>query len=176
MQQIDLSDVSDLFLKPDDMDKIEIDELFKKAVGHFNDGDIRGAKTAYFMFKNVVKRDPEFTSGDNNFDCQFHYLGRFHEYFLYDVDTAIEYYDKCLNLCPEDYEALTNRGFCRLSKNQYDLAIKDFKKAQKINSENYDFDRIIQEVKSRLNGGRPIREYSRYFKSNYQCFTANDLK
>ena len=171
MQEIDLSDVSDLTMKPEEMNEMEIEELFKKATDYFNSGSVQSAKTAYFIFRKIVERNPKLTFGDNNFDCPFHYLGRFHEYFLNDVDTAIEYYDKCLKLCPEDYEALTNRGFCRLSKNKYDLAIKDFKKAKKFNSENYDYDKIIQEAKERLNGGRPIREYNRYFKSNYQCIT-----
>jgi tetratricopeptide (TPR) repeat protein len=162
MQKIDLSDVSDLEMKQEEMDEIEIDELFQKATDYFNSGNVQSAKEAYFMFKNIVERNPKYHTVDGW--NPYYYLAQFHAYFINDADTAIKFYNKSLKFFPDDEEVLTNRGFCRLSKNQYDLAIKDFKKAKEYNSKYCDFDKIIQEAKNRLNGGRPIREYSRYFK------------
>ena len=162
MQAIDLSDISDLLVKPDKINEIEIDELFKKATDYFNGGDVQSVKNSYFMFKNIVERNPKYHTVDGW--NPYFYLALFHESCLNDVDSAIGYYSKSLKFFPDDEEALTNRGFCRLSKNQYGLAIKDFEKAQKISSEYYDHERIIKEAKERLNGGKPIEEYDQYLK------------
>ena len=51
MHEIDLSNVSDLETKQEEMNEIELDELFKKATDYFNSGNIQLTKTAYFMFR-----------------------------------------------------------------------------------------------------------------------------
>ena len=81
MQEFDLSNSSDLDMKPDEMDEMEIDELFQMAVGDFNYGHPQSVKTSYFMFKKIVERNPKFKEDDG--DNPYYYMGRICEYYFW---------------------------------------------------------------------------------------------
>jgi tetratricopeptide (TPR) repeat protein len=163
MQEIDLLNSSDLDMKPDEMDEMEIDELFQMAVGDFNDSDLQSVKTSYFMFKKIVERNPKFKGDDG--DNAFYYMGRIHEHYLDEIDTAIQYYTRSLELSPDDVDSFENRGICRLRKKQYEMALKDIRKAKKLGGSQFDrdLDGIMKETKNRLNGGKPNKDYDEYF-------------
>jgi tetratricopeptide (TPR) repeat protein len=151
-------------------DTNEINKLFEEAVMCFNRPD---AETAYKMFQKVIEMDPKFRIGDGDEDPgnnPYFYMGRYHEYYLGDFETAKEYYTKSVELCPNDFASYEHRGFCWLKENQYELALEDLRKAIKLvdifdEDTVIDFDDIIIEVENRLGGGKPNKEYDGLFNS-----------
>ena len=152
------------------VDTNEINKLFNEAVMCFNRPD---AERAYKMFQKVIEKDPKFNIniGGYTADNPYYYMGIYHDHYLSDFETAIEYYTKAVELCPNDLASYERRGFCWLKANIYDLALSDFRKVTKINDSisggagefHPDLDNIIIEVKNRLGGGKPNKEYDNFF-------------
>ena len=147
----------------DEMNETEIDDLFREAVDFFHIGDAKFVKTSYFMFQNILERNPKYRSADG--DNPYFYLGRIHDYYLKDKGTAIKFYTQSLKLFPKDTYAIECRGFCRLKKNKYDLAIKDLIKAKENGGGEFDdLEAIVKEAKKRINGKKSNKSFDRYFE------------
>ena len=126
------------------------------------------------MFQKIIEKDPKFSIdiGGYTSDNPYYYMGRYHDYYFDDFETAIEYYTKSVELCPNDLESYELRGFCWLQAKKYDLALEDFRKVTKINGSisggteiHPDLDGIIIELENRLGGGKPNKEYDELFNS-----------
>lgn len=145
------------------MNEMGLEELFNEAVDFFNIGGAKIKLTSFFMFQNIIKRDPKYKSADG--DNPYFYLGRIHDSNLKDMDTAIKCYNKSLKLFPKDTFTIERRGFCRLKKNKYDLAIKDLMKAKENGGGEFDdLEAVVKEAKKRLNGKKPNKSFDRYFE------------
>ena len=130
MKLINDIDTSNLLINLDELDSMDIESLFHKAVNQFNYGYTR---EAYFIFKKVVEIDPAYihnpeeAGGDN----AYFYLGLFYLNDIEDIDGAIELFTKAIELGPHDDASWENRGYCWMDKGKYEKAISDFENALK---------------------------------------------
>jgi len=153
-----------------EVDTNEINKLFEKAVTYFN---MPQPEEAYKMFQKVIEMDPKFRTDDGDTgDNPYFYMGRHHDYYLNDFETAKEYYTKSVELCPNDSASYECRGVCWLKTNKYELALKDFRETTKLKNIGmggeeifFNLDDIIIEVENRLGGGKPNKEYDWLFNS-----------
>jgi tetratricopeptide (TPR) repeat protein len=150
------------------VDTNEINKLFEKAVNTFN---IPSPEEACKLFQKVIEKDPKFRTDDGEpGDNPYFYMGRYHDYNLDDFETAIQYYTKSIELCPNDLASYECRGVCWLRANKYEMALEDFRKATKLkdiceDDMLPDLDDIIIEVENRLGGGKPNKEYDGLFNN-----------
>jgi tetratricopeptide (TPR) repeat protein len=130
MKLIDNIDTSNLLINLDELDSMDIESLFHKAVNQFNYGYTR---EAYFIFKKVVEIDPAYihNSWEDGGDNAYFYLGMLYRYHIKDIDGAIELFTKSVELCPHDGTSWENRGYCWMDKGKYEKAISDFENALK---------------------------------------------
>ena len=165
------SDFSNHSLRNFEMDMIDINKLFEEAVSYFNQSSQEDLiKKACYMFQKVIEKDPEFrTHNGGHSDNPYFYIGRYYEYYLTDWDTAIDYYTKSIELCPDDYGSYECRGICLLQTNQFELALEDFRIAKELKNNDDEgemlpgLDGLIIEVENRLSGGIPEKKYDGYF-------------
>jgi len=152
MKLIDNIDTSNLLINLGELDSMNIESLFHKAVNQFNYGNKR---EAYFMFKQVVEIDPAYihnpeeAGGDN----AYFYLGLFYLNDIEDIDGAIELFTKAIELCPHDDASWENRGYCWIDKGEYEKAIADFEIALKGNfggTDKEEIKSVIKEAKKAL--------------------------
>jgi len=130
MKLIDDIGKSDLEIDLDELDDMDINDLFRKALDYFNSPS---RKDAYIIFKKVVEKNsnyihnPEDAGGNN----AYFYLGILYRYNIEDIDGAIELFTKAVELCPHDGASWENRGYCWMDKGEYEKALADFENALK---------------------------------------------
>ncbi len=152
MKLINNIDTSDLLISLNELDSMNIESLFHKAVNNFNYGNKR---EAYFMFKKVVEIDPAYIHNpeDAGGDNAYFYLGMFYRHNIKDIDGAIELFTKAVELCPHDGASWENRGYCWMDKGEYEKAISDFENALKGNfggTDEGEIEETIKEAKKAL--------------------------
>ncbi|WP_319408780.1 hypothetical protein [uncultured Desulfosarcina sp.] len=142
-----------------EMEEKEIDELFNDAINYFNIGDTDFMYTSLHMFHTVIEKNPDYIAKHNkkysylsDGDNAYYYLGILYQQNMDDLDSAINFFSKSVELSPDDYDSLFLRGVCWSDKNEHGKALDDFKMAKKLggNDVNYDVDSAIEESEKRL--------------------------
>jgi len=142
---------SNLELSIEEMDEMDISELFDNAVKYFNSSrEFR--MTYYFMFIKVIIKDPKYVKDD--YDAYF-YLGRLFERFE-EIDFAIDLYTQSIELNPDESLSFEKRGLCLLKQEDLKNALPDLRKAEAI-AKGIDgyylhLSALIKDVESRLEG------------------------
>jgi hypothetical protein len=114
--------------------------------------------TSYFLFLNVIDRDPKYIS--NEFENAYVYLGLIFAKFFEDADAGIKLLSKSIELTPESSYSFNARGICYLKKKDLNSGLDDLKKA-KIMSGGGDLvlNELIEDVENRINGKRGKSEF-----------------
>lgn len=144
--------ISDLVLSIEKMDEMDINELFDKAVIHFNSFFFLFKLASYFMFMKVIEEDPKYAK--DGYDAYF-YLGWIFE-DINQIDFAIELYTESIALNPDESFSFEKRGLCLLKKKDLKNALPDLKKAEAI-AKGIDgyylhLSALIKDAENRLNG------------------------
>ena len=132
MKLINNIDTSDLEIDLNELDDMDIKDLFCKALNYFNSPS---RKKAYVMFKKVTEKNPNYIHNpeDAGGDNAYFYLGMFYLYDIENLDVAIELFTKSTELCPHDDASWEHRGYCWIDKGEYDKAYADLENALKRN-------------------------------------------
>jgi len=126
LKVINTSDIKS-YLK--DIDTMDIEVLFAKAVNYYT--SVQLPNVAYSLFKKVVERDPKYVhEGD---DTAYFYLGKINYQYLEEskLEDILELYSKAIELVPTDGEAYFNRGIVFIELGEYQSAINDFEQSLK---------------------------------------------
>lgn len=126
LKVINTSDIKS-YLK--DIDTMDIEVLFAKAVNYYT--SVQLPNVAYSLFKKVVERDPNYVhEGD---DTAYFYLGKINYQYMEEskLEDILELYSKAIELVPTDGEAYFNRGIVFIELGEYQSAIDDFEQALK---------------------------------------------
>jgi hypothetical protein len=139
--------------------QLDVDSLFNNAVCYFNkwhpkfinDVYFQFVYTSYFLFLNVIDRDPYYVK--NGTETAYNYLGMIFQDYFKVIDWAINLYSKSINLTPNNSRSFENRGFCYLKKQDLNNGLADLNKS-KIMSDGQDLklNEIIKDVENRING------------------------
>ena len=140
------------------MQNMEIDNLFNDAVNFFLNGDFDFCYTSFYMFNVVIEKDPNYIGKENekyryinDGDNAYYYLGLLYRKNLNDLDNAIKFFSKAIDLCLKDYDSLFSRGVCWSDKNEHEKALDDYKMAKNLGgSDIYDVDLAIEEAEKKL--------------------------
>ena len=129
-----------------------IDELFKQAVIYVKTAGVDYKIKALELFKEVVYRDPEYRSGDD--DNAYYYMGNIAFYTMEELNLAQEYYTEALRVDPKDILSLQNRGFCWMAQERYNEALLDLNQAVEMDMKkdylNPEIEEIIREAEKKL--------------------------
>ena len=134
-----------------EMEAMNIDKLFDKAVSNFNTHYKEYYLTSFYQFQTIVKKNPNYLNQDG--DSAYWYFGMMYN-GVNKLDAAIEHFTKAIELNPNHCLSFEGRGFCWEKKGDFKNALIDFKKAKKINPDEVhpDIDEIIKRVKDQISG------------------------
>ncbi len=143
----------DLVMSFEEMEAMDIDNLFVKAVEYFNMNFGKYDVTSFFMFQTVIEKNPDYLSPQNG-DNAYYYLASLYNNWIGYSDDAIEHFTKAVELAPYDCESFEKRGFCWEKKGDLKKALVDFKKAKEIDDNrgliHPDIDEIIKETELKI--------------------------
>ena len=130
-----------------ELNAMEIDELFENALNYFNIGYGEYKFESFFMFKKVIERNPNYLN-QNNDDTAHFYLGLMCRDDMNDIDSAIKYMTKAIELNPTDGWSFVIRGYCYKEKGDYNKALTDLRMAKENGGDEFDpeIDSRIREV------------------------------
>ena len=126
LKVINTSDIKS-YLK--DIDTMDIEVLFAKAVNYYT--SVQLPNVAYSLFKKVVERDPNYVH-EGDYTAYF-YLGKINYQYMEEskLEDILELYSKAIELIPTDGEAYLHRGFVFMDLGEYQNAIDDYEQALK---------------------------------------------
>jgi tetratricopeptide (TPR) repeat protein len=148
-----------LMVSIEEMKNRNIDRVFNDAINYFLSGDTDFLYTSLHMFHIVIEKNPDYVAkGNEKYGYledgynAYYYLGILYQQNLNDLDSAIKYFSKAIELNPNDYESVFLRGECWSDKNIHDKALFDFKLAKKLGGSDidYDVDSAIKEAENKL--------------------------
>ena len=105
----------------------DTDTLFFHALIYLNTSLHEYKKTAFVMFQEIVKRDPNYRSPDG--DTAYYYLGNIGRMSLQKIEWAIEQYTKAIEIDPVDFWSLHSRGLCWIELENWEQALSDLNRA-----------------------------------------------
>lgn len=141
---------ANLIIPFDDLETMNIDEMFLTAHRFFHTGNAKFTYTSFIMFKKIIEKNPHYLNEEG--DNAYFYMGNMCYHDLHDLDAAIEYFTKAVELDPTDIESYLYRGYCWTDKGEFEKAYTDLKLAKKKEAIQYDpdIDLRIQEVEKQI--------------------------
>ncbi|MDX9786874.1 MAG: tetratricopeptide repeat protein [Desulfobacterales bacterium] len=143
---MDKPEFSDLVVSLDEIRGMDIDALFQKAVLFINTSGIEWKKTAYVMFKEIIYRDSNYSSG--NGETPHFYLGNLEFFRKDDPESAIAHYTKELEMNPNDTWSYFYRGECWMDLKNYKKALSDYEQVARLDPSFPDIKEKIEAAKN----------------------------